>query len=947
MCVGMRRRQSGDTDESSANALFLSYAREDASFVSSLAALLVESGYQPRLDQQIRPGEQWRRPIEHWIEKSLAVVAILSKAALKSNECANEWRSAHTLGKRMVPLQLEQLEIPSVFDLNAVQCLTKDPTTAIDDLLGALAVDDAWLQFHRGLTDRATTWDDARRTAQEENRRRYRDRNATDKLDRGSALRTASENVQRPPAPSPRVADVHRQFVNAGLDARRRRRWAVGATAVLVVLGFGSLAAVQRSTANERDMRERLALTQRLADDSEQLSATGEYELANLLAREAFLLDASVGGSAAKAVDEALRVTLSASRRNRDLQLSGDPSAIAAAASKPVVAVALSEGGNRATRQSYVAMTDLASSRAPSRMVVTGVGQARSLAVSADGELLAIGGEGGVELFRSPSTDKEPLSFSEPSGWSITFAPDGSALAAVTEEGSVLVWNNLDTLATPRRFELANDRVRAVAFAPDAAQIAAGTWEGKVVLWDLHAVPSQPLVRSVHRGLVTAIAFTSTGDGIISGGRDELLNLAPIDSSAPVRILETHEGGVNTIAISPDGRTVVSASERTVHVFDLARMASVERFRAHVDQVKSVAFADRGRTLVSAGDDSRVRVWSLDGGPSQGVEPLELRPSQHNQVFGVDLDGGRIVAVGEDGNLHIWASADDAQPATIELRDELFDVDVARDRIAIGGISGVWVGHWPDHASAVTQISTSAVDAIELSPDGRLLLVGTQDGVLELWDLASSPARAVRRLFTGARVQDVAFVPNGDLAALALGAELGDPSRYLRWTNGNDEPAIQEAGDSNDLAASVDGQVVLASAPDGTLMVWRGSEPASILRPERGAGGFFGGAVAVDQQGQYAAVGDAEGRVLLWDLGRERIVGSLPSHDDSVNDVVFDESGDVVASVGNDGVLRVEMPTHKLAELVCDLVWRDLTPEEWAANLATQAQRSVCPMMGG
>jgi WD40 repeat protein len=73
-----------------------------------------------------------------------------------------------------------------------------------------------------------------------------------------------------------------------------------------------------------------------------------------------------------------------------------------------------------------------------------------------------------------------------------------------------------------------------------------------------------------------------------------------------------HEEIVNSVAFSPDGKTIVSgSSDKTVRLWDTNGKPIGQPFKGHESSVLSVAFSPDGKTIVSGSLDKTVRLWTL------------------------------------------------------------------------------------------------------------------------------------------------------------------------------------------------------------------------------------------------------------------------------------------------------------------------------------------------
>jgi WD40 repeat protein len=121
--------------------------------------------------------------------------------------------------------------------------------------------------------------------------------------------------------------------------------------------------------------------------------------------------------------------------------------------------------------------------------------------------------------------------------------------------------------------------------------------------------------------------------------------------------LKGHTESVQSVAFSPDGKTLASASgDRSIKLWDVATGKEQATLKGHTGSVRSVAFSSDSKTLASASYDKTVKLWDV----ATGKERATLK-GHTGMVYSVAFSpDGRMLAsaggstFGEPGELKVW-----------------------------------------------------------------------------------------------------------------------------------------------------------------------------------------------------------------------------------------------------------------------------------------------------
>jgi WD40 repeat protein len=197
--------------------------------------------------------------------------------------------------------------------------------------------------------------------------------------------------------------------------------------------------------------------------------------------------------------------------------------------------------------------------------------------------------------------------------------------------------------------------VVALAFSPAGRHLALGAFSWR-------SAPPRPLatrhanVEGVHATLflggwgVSAFAFRPDGKAIAVATGGAGVVLWGVNDDRALLTIST-ELDCLALAFLPDGRSLLGAVRRNVIVWDATTGAVRATLSGHKDEVRGLALTPDGRTLLSASKDKTVRVWDVASGAERAV--LDWKVGALNCVA-VALDGKTAAAAGRSGTVVVW-----------------------------------------------------------------------------------------------------------------------------------------------------------------------------------------------------------------------------------------------------------------------------------------------------
>ncbi|GAA4805459.1 WD40 repeat domain-containing protein [Tomitella cavernea] len=602
-----------------------------------------------------------------------------------------------------------------------------------------------------------------------------------------------------------------------------------------------------------------------------------------------------------------------------------------------------------------------------------------ALAVGPSGDLAAVGGEGGTQLWDVSDLASPRLlaGFNPPADGAVQdleFTPDGRHLLAGTSGSALLRWDITDPVrprALPAVTVPGSGR-EVLAVSADGRLLATGGTHDTLRIWDatriaepdmgapLFEIPPDPQSTDARLSLV----FTPDSSTLLAGTTARRVERWSVNDPQAPQLLPPLTGFtsyVNSVTVSADGMQVAAgSSDNTIRIWSTVDDTLTDTLSGR-SVVTSTRFMSDGARLLSAGVDGVTRLWPLPGPVLGGAE---------DTIFTNPIDAtGTVLLVGagaHDPGQHLWdISAPDAARRLADLAPDgedrftgataLGTTAAGRRLAAVGAATGavyLWDVTTPDTPLKLSRLG-GVVDGIvavmSFGPVARLLAVSDQSAkTVHLLDV-TDPARPrpVGRFDAANYPQSIAFSPAGGTVAVAT----ADNTVELWNISAPAHPVLRTVLTgfttyAQAVAFSPDGTLLAAGGADQTVREW---DVSDIDSPQEiGALPDTGGAVySLDYNvdGTRLVAASSSGTVRMWNVdgtAMPTIAAKLTAYVGRTFDAQFGRDG-LLAAGGPDGTVRLWAtdPVAAAAE-ICATRGTPLTADEWDRYLPGVPRQPLC-----
>jgi WD40 repeat protein/transcriptional regulator with XRE-family HTH domain len=314
-------------------------------------------------------------------------------------------------------------------------------------------------------------------------------------------------------------------------------------------------------------------------------------------------------------------------------------------------------------------------------------------------------------------------------------------------------------------------------------------------------------------------------------------------------------------------------------------------FARTLSSLVNVAFSPDGCWMASADVDGKIHLWDVSGQPKLSWQAHE--DFTWGLAFSPD---GQILASGSphDNLVNLWNTQ------TGKLVCEPLQVDKMS---------------W----------------AVQFSPDGKWLAIGEEEGILELWDVATATRIAYLEGHSEI-VQSVAFSPDGQWLVSGSNdftVRLWDLSTFseMRQFEGHHNAVVS-------VTFSPNGEYVASASGDKTVRLWHLATGESICFEGHTAHIW---SVAFSPDGLRLASAGQDQTIRLWDLQTEQPIRTLLGHQACITAIAFSPDGKTLLSGSIDRVQKLWDVTtgHALK------TWQGHISRVWSVAFSPDGQHIV------
>lgn len=491
---------------------------------------------------------------------------------------------------------------------------------------------------------------------------------------------------------------------------------------------------------------------------------------------------------------------------------------------------------------------------------------------------------------------------------SACFSAGGQKILTASRDKTARLWdaNSGRQLGEP----LAHPRlVRRAIFTPNGQSVVTIGFDGIARLWDAASGHAIPQWRIQHNDSINSVAISPDGKWIATGSADGTVRVSDLfEGKGAMEMLQAEN--VHTLAFDPvDSNVLLGVSGDTVTLWnwpDGRRLFDL----AHEEQINSAEFSPDGKRIVSASDDRSCQLWDVKTGRPIG-EKLNHNVEVRSASFSSD---GELIASLAGEQLIIWSTKEKVlRKYTLAHRRRVSCACFAPDNLVVfsGTEDGVVQAWNLRNGKPLGEPIREEGGIVSMSMDdrGKKLLVTTTDAAVRVW---RAPARnpLASRFAHKAGIQSIHVSGDGKIL---LTTSDDDTARLWNLEDIKQTPkSLAHKAAVLSGALTRNAQYAITGSADRTARLWQtaSGRPASEPLDQTAAVSQ----VSFSRDDTFFATATEGGLAQFWEFSSRRGMGKTMNHNARIGSIEFSHDGQLFLTAGSD--TKVELWVSRTGEPV-------------------------------